>query len=262
MHSRVLATFAALLGLLAAAASRAQDVPLYFIADPTAPVALHLKTGDPALASAKPVADSAKAAAGWMSLQLIQTFTGWAPTNTARKDLTVRPGTAVQQLPTSDSPIIGTAANDPATNVEAVQGAWSQVTYPGPLLLYFLQIKTPPPAPAPAPAPTPAPAPAPVADIPTTVVANPASGDSSNLPRYYVGILKLRTNPLTGGPASAQYLLISPNGQLLALVDLSNVMLPGPAANYLGKNVRIYGVTEPANGSLVALLKAQLLQPN
>ncbi len=236
-------------------------VSLYLSSDTLGPVLKQTKANDPALAGATPVADSAKAAAGWQTASLNGPFPGYARSNTARKDLTLRPGTPVYLQASESSPVLGLAQLDPPTNVDNVRGSqWFQVTYPGPVVVYFQQAK----APAPAPAPVAVPAPVPVAQpvLPVIVSTAVSNANASSIPRYYVGVLKLRTNPLVGGPADAQYMLMGNNGQLLVLVDLGNVILPGPASDYLGQRVRIYGATEPASGSLVALLRAQLLQPN
>jgi hypothetical protein len=249
-----------LLGLLAAGLARAQDVSVYWVPDVgTAPVK-RLSPTDPALASAQPAADPAKAADGWMSTNLTGHFPGWAPSNSAHKNLFIKAGTPIHQLPRNDSPVLGLAQDDPETDVEEVQGDWCRVTFPGPVLVYFKQVKAPAPVPAPPPlVPAVAPAPAPPAARPPAAVAVPAN--AANLPRYYIGILKLRTNPTIGGPVEAQYILVN-NGQLLALVNLGNVILPGPASNFVGKRVSIYGIAEPAPDSLVALIQAQLLQLN
>ncbi len=268
MSLRASAIFAVLLGLLApcfaaaqaASSAAAPVINLYAVPDAGAPALIQLKGGDAAFAATKPAADPAKAAAGWVSVTLSQNVTGYAPTNTSRKDLSIRPGTPIHQLPKSDSPIIGVATDSPVTSVEAAHGDWLEVTYPGPEVLYYQQInpvRTPPPVSVPASTPVAAPTPEPES------VATPVAGTSAgSLPRYYIGVLKLRTNPLTRGPANAQYILVGNDGQLLALVDLGNIILPGPADNYLGKSVRVYGASEPANDSLVALIKAQLLQLN
>ena len=269
MSLRASAFLAALLSLLAAGQALAADAPpapvvtLYFTPDSAAPMARQMPAGDPALAAATPHSDPAKAAAGWMVLTLSENLTGYAPTNTSRKDLSIRPGTPIHQFPKSDSPVIGLAADNPETQIEASRGDWLEVTYPGPEVLYFLQVKAPPPPAPPAPPPAPAPPVAPTPE-PESVASPNASATTSapNQPHYYIGTLKLRTNPLIRGPVSAQYILVGNDGQLLALVDLSDVILPGPADEFLGKSVRVYGASEPADASLVVLIKAQLLQPN
>jgi hypothetical protein len=269
MFPRALVSLATLLGLLTAASGYAQgtapatrEVSLYFSANASGPVAKTLPAADPALASAMPVSDPAKSAAGWQSFSMNGPFSGYARSNTARKDTSLRPGTPIYAMESESSPVIGHAADTPPTYVDNVRGRdWFQVTFPGPATVYFQTMKAAPPPPPPAPAPAPTPVVVQAAP-PPAVVATASGNDASSLPRFYVGVLKLRTNPLYGGPAEARYFLVGNDGQMLALVDLTNVILPGPADDFLGKRVRIYGVTQPANGSLVALLKAQLIQLN
>jgi hypothetical protein len=249
-----------LFALLAAGLARAQDVAVYWVPDASTAPVKHLAPADPALAAAQPAADPAKAADGWMSTNLTGAFPGWAPSNSAHKNLFIKAGTPIHQLPRNDSPVLGLAQDDPETGVDEVQGDWCRVTFPGPVLVYFKQVKAPAPPPAPAPTP-PAPAPTPPAQAAPPPVAVAVPANAANLPHYYIGILKLRTNPTIGGPAEAKYILVN-NGQLLALVNLDKVILPGPASDFVGKRVSIYGIAEPAPDSFVALILAQLVQLN
>jgi hypothetical protein len=106
-------------------------------------------------------------------------------------------------------------------------------------------------------APTPVPAtPAPAAP------AVAATTDTVNTARFFTGVLKMRTDPKIQGPINAKYLLEGSKGRLLALVDLSEIALPHPLVNYLGKTVKVYGYIHPTPDPPYAMITAKLLQLN
>jgi hypothetical protein len=245
----------------AANATATPAISLYFVPDTSAPAAAQWPANDPRLGSAKPSPDAAQAAAGWQVVSLSEPFTGYAPTNTSRKDLDITPGTPIHQSPDASSAVIGTAQSDPGTTVQNVSGDWAQVTFPGPVSLFFLGS---PPAPPPPPPPAPPPAPV-LTEAPVAAPAAPAvsaTPSTGRLPRYYLGILQLRTDDKISGPSSAKYVLYGPDGLPIAIVDMNAVILPTSMQNYLGRYVKIYGVPEASNDMPGTLLRAQLVQLN
>jgi hypothetical protein len=239
------------------------DVVLFWEAQTGKPLTQTFSAGDPALASAKPHPDTAKAAAGWQVIQISGNFEGYVSVSTARKDLTIIPGTAIHREADNNSTVIGTAADQPPTTIVSVGGDWAKVAMPGPATVYF-QGKPAPATPAPTqttPTPKPGPVlPPPVVAPPITSPATPIGGGSADLPRYFYGILKLRTDTKLDGPSSAQYILVDGNGAIIAVVDLNRVILTTPLNDYLGKFVKVYGAAEAVNGFPSVLIKAQLVQ--
>jgi hypothetical protein len=63
-----------------------------------------------------------------------------------------------------------------------------------------------------------------------------------------------------GGPINAQYLLYSEKGELVALVDLSNVVLGRPVGEYLGKSVKVYGTAYTVGNLPSLVISAQMMQ--
>jgi hypothetical protein len=211
MNFRFHLLLAAALGLLVTPALHADgfgpnDIAVYQSPDTTSPVLMHLTPDDARVADAKPILDANKAADGWETLMLPGAVTAYF----------IKP---------------------------AAKAALSAPT-PAP-------IASPALAPAPALAPKPAPAPAKVTAVtpvsastpPLTVTAIPAAKqvDPAEVPKFFYGTLKLRTDTKLSGPINAQYVLYSDKGLVIALVDLNDVVLGSPVLGYLNKPVKIYG---------------------
>jgi len=288
MNNRFLLALAATASLLLTAVVRADGMPdavsVYLSPDANALVFQRLAPGDPHLAAAKPVPDADKAAQGWQMAELDGPFMGFVPTDKA-KDGTVAAGAPVHLSMDDVGPVMGNAAETPALAVKTAGAVWSTVSFPGPLTVYFIKpaskavaapapVAATPPAAimAPAPALAPAPAPTPVnvtavpvvsaATPPITVTAVPATKlvDPSAVPNFYYGKLALRTDPKIGGPTNAQYVLYGDKGQVIALVDLNNVVLPNPLVAYLEKTVKIYGRAYPGRSAPYPIIFALTVQ--
>jgi len=292
MNLRFHFTLAALLGLLASPALRADgfgpasDVAIYLSPDTAAPVFLRFRPDNTLLAGGQAVLDPAKAGQGWESLVLPGPFTGFVPTNKSRKDLSVTPGTPVHTAADDASPVLGNAPDNPALILTNAEVTWSQVNFPGPVTVYFVKPATMPApvapaavAPAVVAAPTPPPVAAPIAPVappvkvtpiapvvaatpPLTVTAIPApkQADPGDLPRFFYGTLKLRTDTKIPGPVNAQYALYDNKGALIGLVDLNDVVLGGPIVAYLDHPVKIYGTTYNSPRAIHPILHALTLQ--
>lgn len=79
---------------------------------------------------------------------------------------------------------------------------------------------------------------------------------------YYYGTLKLRTNPAIGGPTNAQYVLYSNKGQVLAVVDLNEVVLPNSIATYLNKSTKIFATAYNDPNVPILVLHALSIESN
>ncbi len=289
------ATFS--LSLTAAAAADApatpSDIALYLSTDATKPAIAHLAVSDALISSAKPAPEAAQAEAGWRTLTLPGPVSGYVESKTSHKDMTITPGTPVHTAPDSNSAVLGNSPSNPALVIKSPGIDWSEVSYPGPVTAYFLIAPSKPAAPtvAPAaavaatPAPTPTastPAPASAATpaasginalptrpngtlpTPSRVTATPAGkqADPSDIAHNYFGVLKQRTDTKIGGPTNIRYVLYSAQNQVIALVDLSDVVLPNPLVNYLNKSVKIYGTVYPDSSLPFAVIHAVTLQAN
>jgi hypothetical protein len=249
-------TFGLLFGATTFAA--AGDVALYLSPDTTTAAFLQVPADDARLAAAKPDRT------GWQIVTLPGPFTAYVQSNHTHKDLTVIAGTPIHAAASSSSPVLGIAPQTPPLSIKEPDIDWSTVSYAGPVTVYF---KSAAPVAQPAVA-----APAVVSPVvslpvqPTMVTAQPAvatvTASPAQVPQYYYGVLKLRTNPVIDGPINAQYLLYSDKGALVALVDLSEVVLGGPVANYLGKSVKVYGTAYTAKNLPSVVIRGQMLQVN
>ncbi len=265
MNHRLPSLLATAFGLLFGATLFAApgDIALYLSPDATTPAFLQVPASDARLAAAQPAAN------GWQSVSLPGPFTAYVQSNHTHKDLTVIAGTPIHAAANSNSPVLGTAPENPPLSIKEPEIDWSEVSYAGPVIVYFQKAgPTATPAAATPMAVTPAPAPAKpsaVTALPqaTAVTATPTViAAATDVPHYYYGVLKLRTNPFIDGPINAQYLLYSDKGALVALVDLSEVVLGNPIANYLGKPVKVYGTAYTAKNLPSVVIRAQMLQAN
>jgi hypothetical protein len=94
------------------------------------------------------------------------------------------------------------------------------------------------------------------------VAPAPPIPDSANVPRYFFGVLKPRNDWTVSGPATAKYVLVDSHGLIIAIVDISHVVLSNPLASYLGKSVKIYGMANSAPSAPNTLITASFLQLN
>lgn len=265
MKHRLLYSFATALGLLFGATTYAADsgdIALYLTPDATTHAFLQVPASDARLAAAQAAAN------GWETVSLPGPFTAYVPSNRTHKDLTVIPGTPIHAFASSNSAVLGVAPENPPLSLESPDVDWSTVSFAGPVTVYFHKAApvAAPPAPTPVvvtPAPTVSPKPSAVTALPvaSVVTATPtATASATDVPHYYYGVLKLRTNPALGGPINAQYLLYSDKGALVALVDLNNVVLGRPIAEYLGKPVKLYGTAYSASNLPSVVINAQMLE--
>lgn len=266
------------LAALAADAPATSDVALYLSPDAATPVFQHISATDAAVTSAKPVLDAEKVIQGWQVATLPGPVSGYVQSRTTHKDMTITAGTPVHAAPDEKSPVIGTTPANPLLSVKSPGSDWCEVSLPGPMTAYFqIAPKTATPAAVaatPTPAATPAPAPAapaatatptrPMLPATTTVTAVPVGkqADPADVAHYYYGVLKQRTNLNIYGPTNAQYVLYSDKGQVLALVDLNEVILPNPLMNYLNKSVRLFGTVYTESSLPFAVIHATQLQVN
>ncbi len=288
MKLRLLFSLAAASVLSAAGADTppANTIAVYLAPDASQPALLQVPAADARLADAKPATDTAKAAQGWKQVSLAGPFTGYVQSSTTRKDMSVRDGTPVHIAAEVNSPVLGTAPASPALVVTSPAIDWCQVSFPGPITVFFqptppaAAISTPaatPAAPAATTAPTvantapaatatptrPSAAPgAPPPPTPTQPAATAKKADASDVGHYYYGTLKYRTNPTIRGPINVDYALYNSRNEVVALVDLNDVVLPGSPAAFLGKSVKVYGTAYTDASLPFAVIHAQSLQAN
>jgi len=281
MNSRYSFLLAAALGLTVAAASAADnpapsgDISVYLSPDAAKPALLHASAGDARLADAKPVADTAKAAEGWQVVSLSGPFVGYVTSKAGHKDFSIDPGTPVHVSADENSPVLGLAAQKPLLSISSPGVDWSEVSFPGPVTAYFqasalkaASVAATPAAAIPpvstisAPPTRPATATPVTALTPVTAAPTAKQADPNDVAHYYYGVLKARTDLKINGPTNAQYVLYSNQGQLLALVDLADVVLPNPVIAYLDKSVKIYGTAYPEAHMPSVVIHALTLQAN
>ncbi len=272
MNSRTSFLFAAAFGLTMVAAvgadnpAPAGNIALYLSPDATKPALSQVSAGDAKLADAKPAPDAAKAAQGWHVVSLSGPFTGYVTTKASHKDFSVTPGTPVHVSADENSPVLGLSTNNPLLKISSAGVDFSEVSFPGPVTAYFLTgaaAGTASPTPAVSAPPThPAAVTAVTAVTAVSATAPTRQADPSDVGHYYYGVLKSRTDQKIAGPVNAEYVLYSSRDQVLALVDLNDVVLPNPVVAYLGKAVKIYGTVYPESHVPFVVIHALTVQTN
>ncbi|MGF1449040.1 MAG: hypothetical protein ACFB20_06450 [Opitutales bacterium] len=108
------------------------QVPAFFFADRTAPVAARLAPTSPALEDATPV----EGLEGWESIEYEATFEGFVDPLAIRADNTVAPATLIYSSDAPDSTVL--AESDPSVAVEIVDRGplWSKIRTTQPVTLF------------------------------------------------------------------------------------------------------------------------------
>lgn len=258
-----------LLGMVALPAltnAQGNSVDLYIQPEIQAKKVATVSLEDPRLGQPAPVMDDAKAALGWHFAQFEDTVEGFTPDAKIGKDLLPVDGAIVYSGPSSDSPVLGVYRH--GENIEIVDtGAWWKFNLAMQFPVYFLLD-----SPSPLPAVTgvadepPAAAAPPVAAAPViqdmTVIDQPGgqqeSAAASPLPsapqdrkptatppdvigQSYEGTFKLSKRTFGLFKPYAPFYLESADGNRIAWVDTTDIVIPGSLKGYLDKTVIIHG---------------------
>jgi len=207
--------------------------------DPASAVIVVLRAG-----TEQPVASDkvAPPPAGWTAVDVPGPFVAFVKNKDLSKALDVIPGASVYLTPKDGTPVLTTFAAGDKAEITGLHGGWTQIRLEKTLVGYIQMSPAAPEAPI-AEAAAAAPAPAPAAPA---AAAAPAENYIPS--RLYEGTLA-STKSLLGGKKPYAWQLSDADGNLIAYVDLSHLLLTDQIENYAGHAVVVLGALKPIEGS-------------
>lgn len=240
-----LAWCAALSGATLSVPTAVQSQP-----DPASSVIAVLKAGSEQPA---PTDKVAAAPAGWTAVEVSGPFEGYVKNKDLTKQLDVIPGASIYVGPKDGSGVLATFAKGDKAEITGLHGGWTQIRLDKTLIGY---IQAPAPAVAALPA---APMPAPAAANAQPVGPAAAPSDSSSVEgggsvsKLFEGTLAT-TRSLLSPKRPFDWQLVDPDGNRIAYVDLSRLLLTDQIENYAGHQVVVLGSLKTvAGGSDLAI---------
>jgi hypothetical protein len=253
---KCLLPYAAIIVPLASPLSGETLVKLFLEADKGSVEVATVSLEDARLGQATPVLDEEKAALGWHFADFAEDVDAYVPDAKIGKDLLPVENAVLFSAPSGDSTVLGTyKKGDPIEVVDT--GEWWKILYGGGFPVYFV-LETPPPLPpvtATADEGVAAPMDAPVMieeatlvdDTPEPVVAVKVPQPESQPPppgvvgQPYQGTFKRSKLFLGLIKPKAPYYLEGPEGNRIAWVDPSGIVVPGSMKDYVDKQVILHG---------------------
>lgn len=266
----LLTTTAALAPVLLAAAPLGQPTPVHVKPDSNAAVITVLPASSEA-----PAPSSESAPAGWSAVELPGPHEVYVDNKDITKSLDVKPGAAYRVRPSSDAPVLATAADGDSVEITGLRGRWTQLQLNRKVTGYAQLAGGSTPAPA-----TPAPAaasntpraetPAPERSTPPPATAAPATGRPAPatrsgdggivaLPRLFEGKFVSTRAPFRPR-RPFDFAIEDSSGARIAYVDLSKLLLTDQIENYVNKTVAVYGVARPVPDSKDIVITVESLQ--
>ena len=218
--------------------------------DPASAVIVVLKAG-----TEQPVASDkvGPPPAGWTAVDVPGPFVAFVKNKDLSKALDVIPGANVYLTPRDGTPVLTTFAAGDKAEITGLHGGWTQIRLDKTLVGYIQLSPAAPAAPI-AEAPAAAPAPAPAA------AAAPSAPAETYIPsRLYEGTLA-STKSLLAGKKPYAWQLSDADGNLIAYVDLSHLLLTDQIENYSGHAVVVLGALKPIDGSKDLVVDAEGLR--
>jgi hypothetical protein len=265
----------ATVALTAAANGQGNSVDLYMQPEIQAQKVAVVSLGDPRLGQPTPVIDEAKAVLGWHFAEFEGMVEGYAPDAKIGKDLLPVDGAIIYSGPSSDSPVLGVYRD--GSDIETLDtGAWWKFQLTMKFPVYFI-LDSPSPLPAvtgvadePVAAQKTEVAAAPVVEtqpviqemtvvdsstgqsgagatgtaFPSSQSRKPTATPPDAIGQSYQGIFKLSKRTFGLFKPFAPFYLESADGNRIAWIDTSNIVIPGSLKGYLDKTVIIHGERE------------------
>lgn len=226
--------------------------------DPASAVIAVLKAGSEQPAPTDKVAPPP---AGWTAIEVSGPFEGYVKNRDLTKQLDVLPGASIYVAPKDGSGVLTTYAKGDKAEITGLHGGWTQVRLDKTLIGY-IQASAAAPAAASLPA---APMPAPPAT--TAQPAGPATafsdsspaGGSGTVSKLFEGTLAT-TRSLLYPKRPFDWQLVDPDGNRIAYVDLSRLLLTDQIENYAGHQVVVLGSLKTAAGGSDLVIDAEGLR--
>lgn len=261
-------------------ADQSQRVSLFLQADRQAEVFFRESLEWVQTHSPQPAASQPDATAHWMEVSVTDTYIGYIESPLVAKDLTVPPGTPIRVRPEANAPVL--AVSSATIQPEVVEDArdWVTVEFHGPVqLYYFTEVAAPQPALAPAPAPVPmiraedvaqpVPPPPPLevleeVDAVATPLpfypAIPGGQLEAQVSREFSGTLRRNTGFRRWVSPNYPYFLESPDGQVMAYVELDDALVIGRVERFFDRPVILTGTTQALQGRSTFLIRTRFIR--
>jgi hypothetical protein len=237
---------ALLAGAEAAAAPLSGTAAVQTRPEAGAPAFGYLKAGTEPAAAA-----DAAAPDGWLAVAMPGPFQAYVKSGDLTKSLDVAPGASLYLQPAADAPVLTLAEKGDKISITGLRGKWTQIRLDKTLTGYIATGPSPavpisPAAGAPAgaglvmdAAPAPA-APPPNSNGPGHAADSSVSPDNT-LPRLFEGKL-VSSHHFLGSRAPYDWQVDDADGNRIAFIDVSKLLLTEQIAGYVGHNVQVSGV--------------------
>lgn len=224
--------------------------------DPASPVIAVLKAGSEA---PLPTDKVAAPPAGWTAVEVAGPFEGYVKNKDLSKQLDVVPGATVYVAPKDGAGVLTTFEKGDKAEITGLHGGWTQIRLEKTLVGYVQAQGAAAPAPAPVAAAAPAPAAAPGGATAPTASAPPSSDVNPAPSRLFEGTLA-STHKLLGTKPPYDWQLSDADGNRVAYVDLSKLLLTDQIENYSGHPVVVLGALSPVPDSTDLVIAAEGLR--
>jgi len=234
------------LALLAAAGAAAAPLPATTAVqtrpEAGAPVFGYLKAGTEPLLAGQVAPD------GWIAVAMPGPYMAYVKNGDLTKSLDVQTGANLYRQPEDGAPILAVAEKGDKVSITGLRGKWTQVRLDKTLTGYISVDPSPavPAAPLGSPdtgaplAPLASAAPLPVDNGPGHAADSSALSDNS-LPRLLEGKL-VSSHHLLGARAPFDWQIDDANGDRIAYVDVTKLLLTEQMAQYINHDVQVSGV--------------------
>jgi pyruvate/2-oxoglutarate dehydrogenase complex dihydrolipoamide acyltransferase (E2) component len=223
--------------------------------DPASAVIVVLKAGTE---QPTPSDKAGPAPAGWTAVEVSGPFEAYVKNKDLSKALDVVPGASVYLSPKDGSAVLTAFEKGDKAEITGLHGGWTQIRLEK-TLIGFIQVapvaSEPVAAAAAAPvAPAPAPAPAPSASA-----ASATPQEAANLARLFEGTLA-SSKSLLNPNRPFDWQLNDSDGNRIAYVDLTRLLLTDQIDNYAGHAVVVLGSLKPVADSKDLVIDAEGLR--
>ena len=246
-----LSTAVLLLAAPLAAAPLMETTAIHAQPDAATPAIGYLKAGTEPTAAANTTAPQ-----GWMAIELPGPHEAYASNNDFSKSLDIHPGAAIRLMPKADAPILTTMQEGDKTEITGLRSGWTQIKLSKAVIGYINVggSSSAPPAAAAPPAPL-----AMAAGQPAPVIS---SGPASALPHTFQGMLVETKRILLIGPRrDYDYQLNNAEGQRVAFLDVSKVLVTEKMERYLDRLVTVSGVLKQTPDGKDLVVEVESLEP-
>ncbi len=175
------------------------------------------------------------------------------------KQLDVVPGATVYMAPKDGAGVLTTFEKGDKAEITGLHGGWTQIRLEKTLVGYVQAQGAAAPAPEPVAAAAPAPAAAPAGATAPAASAPPSSGANPAPSRLFEGTLA-STHKLLGTKPPYDWQLSDADGNRVAYVDLSKLLLTDQIENYSGHPVVVLGALSPVPDSTDLVIAAEGLR--